>query len=169
MKNEALAKSASGQLPVRLVMLGGAVILLLVGVFAFERARAANLRAERALDNVETQLAQAKDRQQLAQRNRVLLNSAQQLQKETLVTKYDPDHWAERQINLKQQNLSRDQVNPLLLSSARSKDQLLDLQEFDLSVTHADDGLFDLRQGSRQPLLLTFRGSLYFKLSERPL
>lgn len=165
----ALDKGASAGLPVKLVMLGGAVLLLLAGVYLFDRTRAAQLHAERQLSAAESQLSAAHDRQQLAQRNRALIVSAQQLQKQAKSTGYVPETWGERQVNMKMLNLSRNQVNPMLLSSARSKSQLLKLEEFDLAVTHADEGLFDVILDSRQPLLLTFRGSLYFRLSERSL
>lgn len=165
----ALDKGASAGLPAKLVMLGGAVLLLLAGVVLFDRSRAAQLQAERRLAAAETQLTAARDRQQMAQRNRDLIQGAQQLQKQAQSTGYTPETWGERQINMKMLNLSRNQVNPMLLSSARSKSQLLKLEEFDLAVTHADEGLFDVILESRQPLLLTFRGSLYFRLSERSL
>ncbi|MBI3712760.1 MAG: hypothetical protein HY253_07335 [Burkholderiales bacterium] len=162
-------KSVTGPLPFRLVMLGGAVILLLLGVFFFNRARIAHVQAEMQFSEANHLLVAANDRQQLAQRNRALLSEVQQLQKQASEKSYLASQWGERQINLKQQNLARAQVNPLLLASAKTKDQLLKLEEFDLSVTHADEGLFDVIINSRQPLLLSFRGSLYFRLAERSL
>ncbi|MFZ6818306.1 hypothetical protein [Undibacterium sp. Ji22W] len=165
----ALDKGASAGIPLKLVMLGGAVLLLLAGVVFFDRTRAAQLQAERQLSVAEAQLAAAHDRQQLAQRNRVLIQEAQQLQKQAQITGYTAATWGERQVNMKMLNLSRNQVNPMLLSSARNKYQLLKLEEFDLAVTHAEEGLFDVILDSRQPLLLSFRGSLYFRLSERSL
>ncbi|MBR7800849.1 hypothetical protein [Undibacterium fentianense] len=169
MSTGALEKGASQGIPVKLVMLGGAVLILLAGVFAFDRSRAAQRTADSRVAEAEVSLAQAKDRQQLAQRNRALIEGAQKLQKLADETAYLPGGWGERQINMRQTNLLRSQVNPLLMSSARNKDQLLKLEEFDLAVTHSQEGLFEVLPDSRQPLMLTFRGSLYFRLSERSL
>ncbi len=127
------------------------------------------MQAQLQMADAKNLLLAANERQQLAQRNRSLLSKVQGLREQASETSYLSSHWGERQINLKQQNLGRAQVNPLLLSSAKTKDQLLKLDEFDLSVTHADEGLFDVIANSRQPLLLTFRGSLYFRLSGRSL
>ena len=162
-------KSVAGLLPLRLVMLGGAVILLLLGVFIFDRARIARVQAEQQFFEANNLLLAANNRQELAQRNRALLSTVQQLQMQASETRHLSSQWGERQINLKQQNFARTQVNPLLLASAKTNDQLLKLEEFDLSVTHADEGLFDVIVNSRQPLLLSFRGSLYFRLAERSL
>lgn len=169
MKNTAPEKSAAGPLPLRLVMLGGAVFLLLLGVFFFDKARTSHRQAQLQLTEAKSLLQAAHERAQLAQRNRGLLAMAQELRKQAVEANYLSSDWGERQINLKQLNLGRAQVNPLLLSSAKTKDQLLKLEEFDLAVTHADEGLFDVIASSRQPLLLTYRGSLYFRLSERSL
>lgn len=152
-----------------LLLLGGAVTLLLLGVLGFDRARVARIQAERAFAGAEVALAEARGREQLAQRNRVLLDAANAVQQHAEHSAILPRHWGERQINLRQQNVQRDQLNSLLLSTARNSMQLLKADDFDLAVTHPEEGLFDVMAGSRQPVLLSLRGSLYFRVSERSL
>ncbi len=155
--------------PAGLLLLGGAVALLLVGVLGFDRARAARIQGERALAGASAALAEARGQKQLAQRNRVLLDAANGLQQHAQLASVLPSYWSERQINLRQQNLARDQINVLLSSTARNSAQLLKPEEFDLSVTHPDEGLFEVAAGSRQPVMLSLRGTLYFRISERKL
>lgn len=151
------------------LLLGGAVALLLLGVFGLDRARAARIQAEHAVVKINGALAEAHGREQLAQQNRKLLAAANTVQQHAQLSSVLPLYWSERQFNLRQQSLPRDQLNPLLLSISRNNLQFFKPEDFDLSVTHPDEGLFDIAAGSRQPVLLSLRGPLYFRISERPL
>ena len=155
--------------PLAGLMLGAAVALLLLGVFAFDRANRIHVQAGRALDGAKVALIDAHARAQVAQHNRLLLAAATTLSQHAQRSSVMPRYWGERQINLRQQNMPRDQINSLLQSTARNNMQLLTPEDFELSVTQADEGLFDVAPGSRQPVLLTLRGSIYFRISERPL
>lgn len=149
-----------------LMLLGGAVALLLLGVIAFDRARVLRVQAQREVANVELRLAEARGREQLAQRNRALLSVANEAQQRAQVSRVLPAYWNERQISLRQQILPRDQLNAVLLSTARTSNQLLKLEDFDVAVTHPDEGLFDLLGGARLPVMVSLRGALNFRISD---
>jgi uncharacterized protein HemX len=158
--------SAATRQTTRLMMLGGAVLLLAVGAYSFNQTRISKQFAERNLLQQQSELNAAIDKQKLAERNAKLIQQVKALQTEAEKISALPQSWGERQINLKQQNLFRDQVNPLLLSSQRNANQILKLDEFELAVTSVQEGLFDQASTAKQPLMLSFRGSLYFRLAE---
>jgi hypothetical protein len=60
----------------------------------------------------------------------------------------------------------RTEANQILLSTVRHSGQVLKLDEFDLSVTQAEEGLFDSPKTARQPVALTMRGMTHFRLSQ---
>lgn len=77
-----------------------------------------------------------------------------------------PDAWGERLINLRQSQMSREEALPLLASLQRSHDRMFGAEDFELSVTHPEEGLFDPPDASDRrpaPLALTLRGSLLFQ------
>ena len=152
-----------------LMLLAGAVAMLLLGVFAFDRARVARVQAQRAVVSVEVMVAEARGREQLAQRNRTLLAAANAAQQRAQASGVLPAYWSERQISLRQQTLPRDQLNAVLLSTARTSNQLLKLEDFDVAVTQQDEGLFDLLGGARHPVMVSLRGALNFRITDRPL
>lgn len=147
-----------------LLLLGGAVAVLLAGVLGFDRARSALPRAEQDLARAETALSDARMRENLAQRNRVLLSTANELQLRAQNQGVLPQTWGERQINLRQQHLKREEINQLLMTTARGKGQLLRPEEFELSVTKSDEGLFETPESLAQPVLLSLRGTVYFHI-----
>ena len=152
-----------------LMLLGGAVAVLLLGVVGFDRARDARAQAQRAVANADAMLADARSREQLAQRNRALLEVSSKVQERAQASLVLPRYWSERKIDLRQQSLPRDQLNVVLVSTARNSNQLLKLEEFDVAVTHPDEGLFDGLTGARYPVMATLRGTLNFRISDRPL
>lgn len=152
-----------------LLLLGGAVVLLFAGAFEFDRARSTLPRAENDLARAETALNEAKIRESLAQRNRILLSTANALQQRAQSLNVLPQSWAERQISLRQQHLMREDINQLLMTTVRGRGQLLQPEEFELSVTKSDEGLFDRPGTPAHPVLLTLRGTVYFRISERSL
>lgn len=158
--------SAATRQTTRLFLLGGAVVLLAVGAYSFNQTRISKQLAERNLLQQQSEFNAAIDKQKLAERNAKLIQQVKQLQVEAGKISAVPQAWGERQINLKQQNLLRDQVNPLLMSSQRNANQLMKLDEFELAVTSVQEGLFDQASNTKQPVMLSFRGSLYFRLAE---
>jgi hypothetical protein len=150
-------------------LLGGAVVLLVLGVIGFDRARIGRLAAERDLAGMASALNEAHGREQLAQRNSVLLAEANTVQQRAQTALVLPGYWSERQINMRQQSLPREQMNAILQSTARSRNQLFNLESMDLAVTHPDEGLFDPLTGTRYPLMVSLKGALRFRISDRPL
>jgi hypothetical protein len=73
-----------------------------------------------------------------------------------------PENWAERRINLRQGNLSRDEVNELLFSIARTDRRFFHVEAFDVAVTRDEDGLFSLPIRANSPLSVTVQGTLVF-------
>ena len=154
---------------VGLMLLGGAVVVLLLGVFAFDRARDVRAKSQRAMVSAQTMLAEARSHEQLAQRNRTLLEVSSTVQQRAQAARVLPRDWSERQISLRQQSLAREQLNSVLVSTARNSNQLLKLEEFDVAVTHPDDGLFTVLADARHPVMVSLRGALNFRITDKPL
>ena len=154
---------------VGLMLLAGAVAVLLIGVVGFDLARDARARAQRTVVNADGLLAEARSREQLAQRNRALLEVSGKVQQRAQASLVLPRYWSERKIDLRQQSLQRDQLNSVLVSTARNSNQLLKLEEFDVAVTHPDEGLFGSGAVTRNPVMVSLRGTLNFRISDRAL
>jgi hypothetical protein len=88
---------------------------------------------------------------------------AQQLMQSAASHGVSPNFWAERRINLRQVQISRHEANELLLSVARTEGRLFSVEEFDISVTRDDEGLFNISNHPNTPLLLTVRGTALFR------
>ena len=149
-----------------ILSMGAAVILLFAGVLIFDRTHNALPRAEQKLARAETALSNAHISDRLAQQNRVLLGTANAMQQHAQSVGVLPHTWGERQINLRQQNLMREDINQLLTTTARGGGQLFKLEEFELSVTKSDEGLFEKPETPNQPVLFTLRGTVHFRISE---
>ncbi|MDR0771400.1 MAG: hypothetical protein LBE75_09470 [Burkholderiales bacterium] len=93
----------------------------------------------------------------------VLGEKAQQLMQSAASQGLSPDDWAERRINLRQAQVTRQEANELLLSVARTKGRLFSVEEFDISVSRDDEGLFNISNRPNTPLLLTLRGTAVFR------
>lgn len=152
-----------------LMLLAGAVAVLVLGVLGFDQAREARVQAQRAMAGVEVMLVEARSREQLAQRNRALLEVSGKVQQRAQASLVLPRYWSERKIDLRQQSLQRDQLNSVLVSTARNSNQLLKLEEFDLAVTHSEEGLFGSVAPTRNPVMVSLRGTLNFRISDRAL
>jgi hypothetical protein len=152
-----------------LLMLGGAVVLLLVGVVGFDWSRTARSVAQRELSGATASLDVAHRGAQQAQRNHVLLEEAKTVEQRARGALVLPGYWSERQINMRQQSLPREQMNAILQSTSRTKDQLFNLESLDVAVTHPDEGLFDALTGTRYPVMVSLKGALRFRISDRPL
>lgn len=163
------ARESRGGRSVGLMLLAGAVVVLLLGVAGFDRARDARAQAQRAIVSAEGLLAEARSREQLAQRNRALLKVSGKVQQRAQALQVLPRYWSERKIDLRQQSLQRDQLNAVLVSTARNSNQLLKLEEFDVAVTHPDDGLFMPLANARSPVMVSLRGALNFRIIDKPL
>ncbi|MDR1163716.1 MAG: hypothetical protein LBM17_07800 [Candidatus Accumulibacter sp.] len=79
-----------------------------------------------------------------------------------------PAHWAERRVNLRQGNLSRDEMNELLFSIARTESRFFHVEEFDVSVTRDEGGLFSPPLRVNSPMSATVKGTLVFLARSGP-
>jgi len=164
---EAVATDIQPRRYAAVVMLGAAVLLLVVGVFGFDRAMASNASAERNLRRAGAALADSRVAERRAQQNRDLLAAVIALEQHAQATAIVPRAWGRRQVNLVQQRLSREQANDLLLTTARTGAQLPKPEEFEVSVTQTDEGLFDEGTPARQPLMVSLRGAVNFRIADR--
>ena len=71
--------------------------------------------------------------------------------------------WGERLINIAQTPLSRNDVNDLLSGVTRNHGRMFGAEAFELSVTRAEEGLFNPAGPRSPPLMLTLRGTLMFR------
>ncbi len=143
-----------------------AVCVLAAGAVAFAYARSAHDGAQLAVLAADAEMAQTRLRQARADGNRALLTAAEKLQQQADAAGTSPQGWSERHVNVRQQNLQRSEVNQILAGTARHAGQVMKLEEFELSVTQPDEGLFEMPKTSRQPVLLTLRGMMYFRLGQ---
>ena len=93
----------------------------------------------------------------------LLDKETQQLMQAAASHGVSPSGWAERRINLKQTQMTRNEANELLLSVARTEGRLFDVEEFDIGVTRDDEGLFTISDHPNTPLLLSVRGTAVFR------
>ncbi|HEY9254582.1 MAG TPA: hypothetical protein VIP30_08600 [Stenotrophomonas sp.] len=118
---------------------------------------------EQALRSAQQRLQEARLRVQLA-------DGARQLVARASNGGYLAEGWGERLINLNQAPISRSEGNALLDGVARDPARLFGAEAFEVSVTRAEDGLFDVPPPRSPPLLVTLRGPLLFRtqLQETP-
>ncbi|MDG2526206.1 hypothetical protein P6166_12655 [Stenotrophomonas sp. HITSZ_GD] len=119
-----------------------------------------------AYDNVgqrEQALGAAQQRLQEARLRVQLADGARQLVTRASNGGYLAESWGERLINLNQAPLGRAEGNELLDGVARDPARLFGAEAFEISVTRAEDGLFDLPPPRSPPLLVTLRGTLLFR------
>lgn len=150
-----------------LMLLGLAVALLIVGVIAFDRATAARNSAERSLAQAEDGLARTQAAEKLAQQNVLLHQAAETLEQHAQASGVMPRYWSKRQVNVFQQRIPRDQVNDLLFATSGRTGQLPRPDEFEVAVTQPEEGLFEGSVAPRQPIQITYRGTVNFRIADR--
>lgn len=143
-----------------------AVCILAAGSLTLTYARTAHRSAQEMLRTAQTAAQRAQSAQETARANQALVTSAERLRQDAGNTGVLPEQWGERLVSIRQQSVMRSEANQILLSTARHYGQVLKLDEFDLSVTQADEGLFDTPTSARQPVALTMRGMMHFRLSQ---
>lgn len=147
----------------RLLFAVGMLILLFLATVFLVYARQ-NLRQSQVNAAVSRQTHQEALWKEEEARDVALFNEkAQQMMRSATSHGLSPDGWAERRINLKQAQITRHEANELLLSVARTGDRLFNIEEFDISVTRGDEGLFNISDRPNTPLLLTARGTAVFR------
>lgn len=150
--------------PCRRPAVWGCALGLLVASIAFlktadtftSRTRAALAQAQARLAGVERTERVALAKAQQAARARALLTEA-------AAAGFSPRNWDARRFNMKQVSISRDTANTLVGEITRSPDRYFAAEQFEISVRRQDESLFVTPADPASELVVTLRGSLYFK------
>jgi hypothetical protein len=135
----------------------------------FISARSALADAYGRLGNAKQALSEAQVREQEAQLKVEQARSASDLVLAATAANLQPSGWGERLISLQQAQLTRSDAATLLGALGRSNGRITGTEAFELSVTHPDEGLFDVPNTLDRipaPLSVTIRGSVMFRTSE---
>ena len=141
---------------------------LLVAVVWFTRARSDLAEAYAQVGSRHQALAAAQQRSQEARLRVQLADGAKVLVRRAQSGGFVQDNWGERLINISQTPLVRDEINPLLGGVTRNSERIFGAEAFELSVTRADEGLFDTTDPRSPPLMLSLRGTLLFRTQAMP-
>ena len=136
---------------------------LLVAVIWFTSARSGLAEAYAQVGSRQQALAAAQQRNQEARLRVQLAEGAQMLVQRAQAGGFVQENWGERLINISQTPLVRDEINPLLGGVTRNSSRIFGAEAFELSVTRADEGLFDTPDPRSPPMMLSLRGTLLFR------
>lgn len=146
-----------------LLLFAGAMGALLFAAVWFTSARGDLAEAYALVGSRQQALAATHQRKQEAQLRVQLAAGAVQLAQRARAGGFVEADWGERLLNIRQTPLSRDEVNQLLAGVARDPARVFGAEEFELSVTRADEGLFDAPDARSPPLMVSLRGTLLFR------
>ncbi|HET6633215.1 MAG TPA: hypothetical protein VFG73_10975 [Rhodanobacteraceae bacterium] len=148
----------------RNVLVGFVLALLVLGfaMWMFVRAHRASAEAGFELQQARQALVQAHHQQDLRKQQAALHQALGTLAAEAHARGLAPDQWSERRVSLRQQAIGRAAADDVLTSTGRGNGHLFAAESFDLSVTRADEGLFELPADANQPLRLTMSGTAFF-------
>lgn len=152
-----------------LIVFAISLLTLVVAAVWFISARSALADAYGRLGNAKQALSEAQVREQEAQLKVEQARSARALVLAANEVNLQPSGWGERLINLQQSQLTRDDAATLLGALGRSSNRITGTQAFELSVTHPEEGLFDVPAAADRipaPLSVTVRGSVMFRTNE---
>lgn len=141
---------------------------LVVAATWFVNARSALANAYQNLGSRNQVLSETRVREQEAKLRVDKATSARDLMAAAQQHGLSPQFWGERLINLRQSQMTREEAQPLLDTVLRSNDRMFGADAFELSVTHPEEGLFDVPVTTDRkpaPVSLTLRGSLLFQTS----
>ena len=146
-----------------LLLFAAALGALLFAAVWFTSARGNLAESYDLVGSRQHELTAAQQRQQEAQLRVRLATGATQLVERASARGFVEQAWGERLINITQAPLTRDDINDLLSGMARGNARVFGADAFELSVTRADEGLFDTPEPRNPPLMLTLRGTLLFR------
>lgn len=154
---------------ISLLLFAATLATLVVAAVWFVNARSTLAEAYQRLGDRNQALSEARVREQEARLRVDYAESARQLLAAARSHGLAPDAWGERLINLRQNQMTREEALPLLATVQRAPDRMFGAEAFELSVSHPDEGLFDPPGSSERkpaPLTLTLRGSLLFQTAD---
>jgi hypothetical protein len=146
-----------------LLFFGSTLFALAVAAVWFALARSQLTRSYDLVSARRQELAEAQQRLAEAQLRVRFATAARELVNASTAAGYVPAAWGERRINIRQNPMMRPAINDLLGNISRNPARIFGADDFELSVTRAEDGLFDMPSGREQPLLLTLHGALLFR------
>lgn len=146
-----------------LLLFACAMGALLVAAAWFTSARGDLAEAYARVGNRQQALAATQQRMQEARLRVQLATGAAELVARAEAGGFVEDGWGERLLNISQSPLGRNDVNDLLAGVSRDQSRLFGAEAFELSVTRADEGLFDPPGPRSPPLMMTLRGTLLFR------
>lgn len=154
---------------ISLTLFALSLLALVLTAVWFLSARSAMSKAYVNLGNAKQTLAEAQVREQEAQLKVENARSANELMQTAQSLGFQPGDWGERLVNLRQVQMQREDALAMLGSVNRSEQLVFGPEAFELSVTHPDEGLFDvpvLAGHMPAPLNITLRGSVMFRTAE---
>lgn len=149
-----------------LLLFAGAMGALLFAAVWFTSARSELAEAYARVGSRQQALAATQQRKHEAQLRVQLAAGATQLVQRANAGGFVEDGWGERLINISQSPLTRDGVNDLFAGVTRGPERIFGAEAFELSVTRADEGLFDIPDPRSPPLMVSLRGTLLFRTRE---
>lgn len=151
-----------------LLLFGGAGLALLAALSFAGYAQARLNAAQQAELQAQVQQQQAQQHLQQVQMQAQAAQVGVQLLAEAARLGVQPAAWAERRTNLRQALLPREAAEALLLTSARHSGRVFGAEEFELSVTRPDEGLFTVPGEQAAPLRMTLRGLALLRTEVAP-
>ncbi len=146
-----------------LLFFGSTLLALAVAAVWFAMARAQLTRAYDLVGARRQEQAEAEQKLSEAQLRVRFATGARELIAASRASGYVPAAWGERRIAIRQTPMPRGSINDLLGDVARTPTRIFGADAFELSVTRAEDSLFEVPGGREQPLLLTMHGALLFR------
>lgn len=146
-----------------LLLFAAAMGALLIAAIWFTNARSNLADAYSLVGSRQQALNAVHQRKQEAQLRVQLAAGANQLVERAHAGGFVETAWGERLINIRQSPLPRTDVNNLLSGVLRDQSRIFGADEFELSVTRADEGLFDTPDPRSPPLMVSLRGTLLFR------
>lgn len=146
-----------------LLLFAVAMGALLIAAIWFTNARSNLAEAYSLVGSRQQALNAAHQRKQEAQLRVQLAAGANQLVERAHAGGFVETAWGERLINIRQSPLPRGEVNNLLSGVLRDQSRIFGAEAFELSVTRADEGLFDAPDPRSPPLMVSLHGTLLFR------
>jgi len=151
---------------ISLMVFALSLLALVATAVWFISARSALADAYGLLGNARQAHSEAQVREQEARLKVEQARSARDLLIAARAQGLQPSGWGERLIGLQQTQLNREDTAALLGALGRSRDRVTGTDAFEVSVTHPEEGLFDVPEARNRipaPLSVTVRGSVMFR------